>query len=148
MTTPTTRSNRPGNPAETSRAPERSSPAPASDWRDRLGAFFASALLALALVGCGAPASRYCFLVSDGVVRSVDLGMQVAGDLYKSGHLSEAVKAKLIASHDTYRPIASAVVAGCKVLDDSEVKKADELISKMNAAAGPLLADLKGIGVK
>ena len=53
MTHPATRSNRPGHPAETSRVPERSSPAPASDWRDRLGAFFASVLVALALVGCG-----------------------------------------------------------------------------------------------
>lgn len=142
MIDPTTRSNRPGHPAnqptETSGAPVVVSPAPA----------FLVALLALSLAGCGVPASRYCYLVSDGVVRSVDLGMQVAGDLYRSGHLSEAAKAKLIASHDTYRPIASAVVAGCKVLDDSEVEKADELITKMNAAANPLLADLKVIGAK
>ncbi len=56
MTNPSPRATSPGlpttHPTETSGAPHGSSPAPASDWRERLGAFFAALLVALALVGC------------------------------------------------------------------------------------------------
>ena len=137
MTHPATRSNRPGHPAETSRAPERSSPAPASDWRDRLGAFFATLLAALALAGCGVPVRDYCRTAVSATVRAVDVSMSMAGDLHTAGKISDDAARKLIAAHDLYRPIAKSVKTGCDTIASHE--DADVEITRLQKAADALL---------
>jgi hypothetical protein len=130
MIDPTTRSNRPGNPtthpAETSRAPERSSPAPA----------FLVALLALAAMGC-VPVKDYCRTAVSATVRAVDVSMKVAGDLHTAGRITDDTAWQLVAAHDVYRPIAKAAKAGCDTVGSHE--DADKELARLQAAADDLL---------
>jgi hypothetical protein len=99
------------------------------------------------VLGCkGVPARTYCYQVSDGIVRTVDLGMRVAGDLHRAGHLSDVVVDRLVSSHDVYRPVAVAVVSGCKALPYDDTEEAEALIAKLRAASAGLLDDLGRVG--
>jgi hypothetical protein len=97
---------------------------------------------------CGVPASTYCYVASSATVKAVDIGMGVAGDLYKQGKVSEAAKVKLVAAHDVYRPVAKTVVDGCRALGDNEQGKADEAIAKMQAAGAHVIELLVAVGAK
>ena len=106
----------------------------------------AALILVLGLLGCtGVPAPTYCYNVASATVHSVDIGMSVAGDLYRSGKITEAQKMKLIASHDIYRPAAQAVVAGCKAVGSQG--DADKQIALIREAADKVIEALVKAGV-
>ncbi len=103
----------------------------------------------LLLVGCsGVPASTYCYTAASATVHAVDTGMKVAGDLYREERIGDPVKAKLVAAHDVYRPVASGIVDGCRVLKASEQAKADEMILRIQAAGAHVIEALTAAGVK
>ncbi len=106
------------------------------------------AVLVLALAGCGVPASQYCYTAASATIHAVDIGMGVAGDLYRQGKLKPEVKDKLVAAHDVYRPTAKAVVDGCRVLKAHEQKDADELIKRLQASGDHVIEALIAAGVK
>ena len=102
--------------------------------------------LVLALVGCsGIPAPTVCYQVTAGIVHGVDTGMNVAGDLYRAGKLTEDAKAKLVSAHDVYRPAAQAAVAGCKVVQNQG--DIDKVVSGLKTASDKLLEALVAAGV-
>lgn len=142
MTSPSRGINRPASPTthptSTGGAPGQVSPAPTcSDWRERLGASFASTLIALALVGCGVPVQDYCRTAVSATVRAVDVSMSVAGELHTAGRISDAAARELVAAHDLYRPIAKAVKTGCDTIASHE--DADVEIKRLQKAADALL---------
>ena len=101
----------------------------------------------LALAGCrGVTPQQYCYVVSATAVHSVDLGMNVAGDLYRAGKLTDAQKAKIIAPYDVYQPIAVAVVTACKAVNSQAA--ADAEVKKIQAEADKVLTALVGAGAK
>ena len=103
-------------------------------------------LLLVSLAGCtGVKPSVYCYTGASGVIHSVDFGMQVAGDLYRAGKISEDQKAKLVAAHNVYRPAAQAVVAGCKAVDSQG--DADKQIAQIRLAADKVIEALVRAGV-
>ncbi len=101
----------------------------------------------LCLFGCtGVTPQQYCYVVSATAVHSVDLGMNVAGDLYRAGKLNDAQKAKITAPYDKYQPIAVAVVTACKAVNSQAA--ADAEVKKIQAEADKVLTALVGAGVK
>ncbi len=103
----------------------------------------------LLLVGCsGVPASTYCYTAASATVHAVDTGMKVAGDLYREERIGDPVKAKLVAAHDVYRPVASGVVEGCRALKAGEQKQADEMIKRIQLAGAHVIEALTAAGVK
>lgn len=104
------------------------------------------ALLAFLTAGCtGVPAPTYCYNAVAGTVHAVDTGMNVAGDLYRAGKLTDAQKDKLIAAHDVYRPLAKAAVDGCKVVESQG--DADKQIEAIRKAADHVIEALVSAGV-
>jgi hypothetical protein len=102
--------------------------------------------LVLALVGCsGIPAPTVCYQITAATVHGVDTGMNVAGDLYRAGKLSEDAKAKLVAAHNVYRPTAQAAVAGCKVVQNQG--DIDKVVANLKTASDKLLEALVAAGV-
>ena len=124
-------------------------PSPTRCLRSRGGAAFIAVpalLLVLLAVGCsGVPAPTYCYTATAGTVRAVDTGMQVAGDLYKAGELTEAQKVQIIKVHDVYRPLAKAAVDGCKVVQNQG--DADAQIDSIRKAADHVIEALVAAGV-
>lgn len=111
----------------------------------RLGLLSLGALVLL-LVGCtGVPAPTACYQIVGATVHSVDVGMTVAGDLYRAGKLTDAQKAKLVAAHDVYRPAAQAAVAGCKVVQAQG--DIDKVVAQLHVASDRLLESLVAAGV-
>lgn len=105
-------------------------------------------VLLVAATGCktgGVTAETYCYQVTGAVVHTVDTGMSIAGDLYRSGRLTEAQKGKLIAAHDVYRPAAQAAVAGCKAVGSQD--DADKMVRQIKQAADKILESLVAAGV-
>lgn len=103
-------------------------------------------LFALSLVGCqGVPPQTVCYIGTSAVVHSVDVGMGVAGDLYRAGKVSESAKARLVAAHDVYRPAAQAAVAGCKAVNTQG--DAERQIALINEAADKVIEALVKSGV-
>ena len=98
----------------------------------------------LALGGC-ISAPTYCYVATAGTVRAVDLGMSVAGDLYRVDKITEAQKDKLVAVHNVYRPIAKAAVDGCKVVENQG--QADVQIDLIRKAADHVVEALVQSGV-
>lgn len=109
---------------------------------------FLALLLVFVSWGCGVPASQYCYTAASATIHAVDIGMNVAGDLYREGKINETVKAKLVAAHDVYRPVAKGVVDGCRVLKTSEDKQADEMIKRIQMAGAHVIEALTAAGVK
>src|SRR5512135_3267886 len=108
---------------------------------------FLFALVAAALLtscGSGITPQRYCYTICATTVHSVDLGMKVAGDLYRAGKLSDATKDKLIAAHDVYRPLAEAAVTGCEAVTTQAA--ADEQAKKIQAAGDEMIGKLVAAG--
>lgn len=102
--------------------------------------------LVLLLVGCsGVPAPVACYQIVGATVHTVDVGMTVAGDLYRDGKLSESQKAKLVAAHNVYRPAAQTAVAGCKVVQAQG--DIDKVVSQLHVASDKLLETLVAAGV-
>lgn len=100
----------------------------------------------LALVGCtGVPAPTYCYVAASATIHTVDTGMNVAGDLYRAGRITDAQKSKLVAAHDVYRPAAQAVVAGCKAVQTQG--DADTQIALIRVAADKVIEALVKAGV-
>ena len=103
-------------------------------------------LLVFALVGCsGVPAPTACYQITAGVIHTVDTGMNVAGDLYRGGKLSEDAKGKLVAAHSVYRPAAQAAVAGCKVVQHQ--RDIDRVVAELKIASDRLIEALVAAGV-
>jgi hypothetical protein len=102
----------------------------------------------LVAAGCktgGVTAETYCYQVTGAVVHTVDTGMTVAGDLYRTGRLTEAQKGRLVAAHDIYRPAAQAAVAGCKAVGSQQ--DADKMVKQIKKAADKILESLVAAGV-
>lgn len=115
----------------------------------RGGRLYAGALavLLVALSGCtGVTPQQYCYVVSATAVHSVDLGMTVAGDLYRAGKITDAQKAKITAPYDKYQPIAVAVVTACKAVNSQAA--ADAEVKKIQGEADKVLTALVGAGVQ
>ena len=99
----------------------------------------------LALVGCtGVPAPTYCFQVASATIHTVDLGMNVAGDLYRDKVINDDVKGTLVAAHNVYRPAAQAAVAACKAVQDQG--SADKVVADLQTAADRIIAALVAAG--
>ena len=102
---------------------------------------------ALCLVGCaGVTPQQLCYTASAATVHSVDLGMTVAGDLYRAGKLSDAQKAKIVAVYDVYQPVAVGVVTACKAV--STQADAEAQVKKIQAEGDLVLTALVGAGVQ
>lgn len=107
---------------------------------------FFALLAVLALVGCtGIPAPTVCYQITGATVHAVDTGMNVAGDLYREGKISDAQKGKLVAAHDVYRPAAQTAVAACKVVQSQG--DIDAVIKQLHIASDKLLETLVAAGV-
>jgi hypothetical protein len=103
--------------------------------------------LVIALAACaGVTPQQYCYMVSAATVHSVDLGMNVAGDLYRAGKLTDAQKLKITAPYDKYQPIAVAVVTACKAVNTQA--EADAQTKKIQAEADGVLTALVAAGAK
>lgn len=101
----------------------------------------------LCLVGCaGVTPQQYCYTVSAATVHSVDLGMSVAGDLYRAGKVTEEQKTKVVKVYDVYQPIATAVVTACKTVTTQA--DADAQVKKIQAEGDRVLTALVGAGVQ
>jgi hypothetical protein len=98
--------------------------------------------------GCssGIPPSTYCYQVTTATAHAVDTGMNVAGDLYRAGKISDAAKVKLVAAHDVYRPIAQGVSAACKVVADQVA--ADAQVLKLQTEADKVTGALVAAGAR
>ena len=104
------------------------------------------AVLSLVVMSLGCiTAQQYCYVATAGTVRAVDLGMSVAGDLYREGKVTEAQKVKLVAAHDVYRPIAKAAVDGCQAVNKQG--EADVQIDLIRKAADHVIEALVVSGV-
>lgn len=103
--------------------------------------------IVLLAAGCaGVTPQQYCYMVSAATVHSVDLGMNVAGDLYRAGKITDAQKAKITAPYDKYQPIAVAVVTACKAV--STQADADAQAKKIQNEADKVLTALVAAGAK
>ncbi len=103
--------------------------------------------LALCLVGCaGVTPKQYCYTASATVVHSVDLGMNVAGDLYRLGKITDAQKATVVKAYDVYQPVAVAVVTACKAV--GTVEDAEAQVKKIQSESDKVLTALVGAGAK
>jgi hypothetical protein len=109
-------------------------------------AAFLLVALSLILAGCtGVPPATYCYVATASTVRAVDTGMNVAGDLYRAGKLTDEQKGKLVAVHNVYRPAAQAAVDGCKVVQNQG--DADKQITLLRNAADHVIEALVAAGV-
>lgn len=112
------------------------------------GGHLAVALAAvLLLAGCaGVTPSQYCYRVSAATVHAVDLSMNVAGDLYRAGKITDAQKGKLVSAHDAYRPIADGVVTACEAV--KTVADAEAQAKKIQAEGDKVLSALVAAGAR
>ncbi len=112
----------------------------------RGGASLAAGLAVLLTLGCtGIPAPTVCYQITGATVHAVDTGMNVAGDLYRAGKISDSQKATLISAHNVYRPTAQAAVAGCKVVQNQG--DIDRVVAELKIASDKLIEALVAAGV-
>lgn len=103
---------------------------------------FGFALAALVFVlgllnGCAsAPPSVQCFKTVQGIAQTVDTSMNVAGDLYRDGKITDAQKAQILDAYAKYQKAAHVAIDGCQVVQDKD--SADKLPQDV----GQLAADL------
>jgi hypothetical protein len=114
--------------------------------RGRLPALAVLSLVVTLAACAGVTPQQYCYMVSAATVHSVDLGMNVAGDLYRAGKITDAQKAKITAPYDKYQPIAVAVVTACKAVDTQAA--ADVETKKIQGEADKVLTALVAAGAK
>lgn len=95
-------------------------------------------------IGCSSASSEaQCFATISTVAHSVDLGMRVAGDLYRSGKITEVQKNKAIALYDKYQHAGIVIAIGCRGIGDQA--SADKLSEDARQAALELLAFINAL---
>ena len=112
--------------------------------------FLATFLLSFLILvpGCKSlPLETQCFNTVKAAAVTVDTGMNVAGDLYRAGTISEAQKTSLIALHDQkVMPVIEGAGFACKGIQDRAAF--DKLIADVSGAAADITKAIAAFGKK
>lgn len=116
-----------------------------------LGSLFLVGGCLLMAFGCGSATTptvqTTCFATVDGISRTVDIGMNVTGDLYRAGKIPEPTKAQIVKIFDTqYKPAITAAGYGCKAVQDQG--SLDKVLADVKGGVKAILEAIAGFGGK
>lgn len=90
------------------------------------------------LTACvSATPSVQCFKSVQGVAQTVDAAMNVAGDLYRQGKITDAQKAQILDVYGKYQKAAHLAIDGCQIVQDQG--SADRLAADVGVAAADVV---------
>lgn len=108
-----------------------------------------STLLGLLLwIAACAPAPPWvqAYKALDATATSVDVGMRVAGDLYRAGKIDDREKGQILAAYSTYQQAARTAYGAVKAWNDAKAgQPSDRVMADVRIAADGLLALIESL---